>query len=390
MAAEAGAAGRRAESGARIYEDVHQTFFNALFIDRLRGRNHDHAHIGVDLVALDDFSRFAHVLDPAVGAGADHGLIDIDRAKLAYGLHIFGKVRAGNLRLHAGEVVFAHIHIACLFVALVEFVLALRALRHIFFGNLVRLDDAVLAACFDRHVADGQASRHRKLLDHLTGELHGTVERSVHADVADGVQNDVLAADPLAELARVDELHALRHLEPGLARDHGRGNIGAAHAGRESSQPAVGAGVAVSADHHITGHHDPLLGKKRMFHAHLAYLEVQGQVMLARKLAKHIALLCRGNVLVRRKVVGNQRDPAGIKHLLRVDSPKLLDRDRRSDVVRQHQIELRIDQFARLHFFFAAMRGQYLFRNGHHSLVNIQYLKTRCNCFFCGFSGGKA
>ena len=157
-----------------------------------------------------------------------HGLVDVDRRELRHRLHVLRKVRAGDLGLHGRKVVLAHVHVVRLLVGLVELVLPARPCGHVPLGDLVRLDDAVLAACFDGHVADREPSGHGQLLDRLAGELHGPIECSVHADIADGAKDDVLAAHPLAELSFIDELHALGHLEPGLARDHGRGDIGAA------------------------------------------------------------------------------------------------------------------------------------------------------------------
>ena len=97
--------------------------------------------------------------------------------------------------------------------------------------------------------------------------------------------------DPFAELALINKLHALRHLEPGFAGDHGCGNVGAAYTSRKCAQAAVGAGVAIGADHHVAGYHDPLLGQERMFHTHPADLEVERKAVLPRKLPEHVALL---------------------------------------------------------------------------------------------------
>ena len=174
--------------------------------------------------------------------------------------------------------------------------------------RVVHRDDPALAAGLDRHVADGHAVVHAEALDGVPGELHRLVERAVHPDHADDVQDDVLAADPRAKLALHVELEALGHLEPRLARGHARGRVGGADARGERAERAVGAGVRVGADDHVAGPHDALLGQERVLHAHAADLVVVGDALLLRESAHHLGLLGRLDVLVRRVVVGHERD----------------------------------------------------------------------------------
>jgi len=53
--------------------------------------------------------------------------------------------------------------------------------------------------------------------DRRAGELHRLVERSVHTDHADDVQDEVLRAHAWPELAGDIELETLGHLEPRAA-----------------------------------------------------------------------------------------------------------------------------------------------------------------------------
>ncbi len=186
VSAEARSAGRCAECSAGINKDINQSFLQCLFINSLCGGDDDHTHIGMHLVPLDHLRRLAYVLDPSVGAGAYDRLVDVDRGELAHGLYILWQVRTSDLRLHACEVVFPHIRINRLSVALVEFIFPARPLCDIPLRDLVGFDDAVFRTGLDGHIADSEPARHRQSSDHISRKLHGAVERSVHADVTYG------------------------------------------------------------------------------------------------------------------------------------------------------------------------------------------------------------
>ena len=62
-------------------------------------------------------------------------------------------------------------------------------------------------------------------------------------------------------------------------------------------------------------------------------------------------------------MVRHQHHPLPVKHLLGPGLPKLLDGNRRGNVIPQRNIHPGQDQFARLYVIFAAMRRQNLLRN---------------------------
>ena len=65
---------------ACLNEDLGQTLLDALEINILRRRDDDGAHIRIYFAALQNFSCNAHVINTAVGAGADDRLLDFDVA----------------------------------------------------------------------------------------------------------------------------------------------------------------------------------------------------------------------------------------------------------------------------------------------------------------------
>ncbi len=70
-----------------------------------------------------------------------------------------------------------------------------RAPAEVLERRLVRRDQPGACARLDRHVADREASLHRKPLDHRARVLDHVADAAVDAELADRIQDDVLRAD---------------------------------------------------------------------------------------------------------------------------------------------------------------------------------------------------
>ncbi len=86
--AQAGAAGRRADDGVRVEEDLEEAFCHGRPVDLRRRGNDDQANMRGCRSALEHLGGDPQILDAAVGAGPDKDLIDpdTDRAGLLYDL----------------------------------------------------------------------------------------------------------------------------------------------------------------------------------------------------------------------------------------------------------------------------------------------------------------
>ncbi len=199
----------------------------------------------------------------------------------------------------------------------------------------------------------------------VPGVLHRLVERSVHADLPDDVENDVLALDPLPRPAGQHDPDRLGHLEPHLPGDHRRGQVGAADPGRECAQRAVGARVAVRPDHQIAGNDEPLVGQQDVLNSHPPHLEVVHDPVLAREVAHDPGLLGRGDVLVRSEVVRDERDPRPVEDLPDSQVPDRPDGDRTGDVVPEREVNPRQDQLPRSDRFLPRVPSEDLLRERH-------------------------
>ena len=132
--------------------------------------------------------------------------------------------------------------------------------------------------------------------------------------------------------------------------------------------------MGIRADDAVAGGDESLLGDERMLDAAVvANLEVVDDTLLPRKPA-HAGALGRGlDILVRREVVRNERNPARIEHFLTAEPGELPDGDWRGDVVAQHEIERRHHKLARAHFFHPSMLRQDLLCHCHRHRTSLKF-----------------
>src|SRR5579875_3897104 len=99
VATDTGAARRGRDDAIGIHEDLHETFTHHLTLHLLTPGDDDATDVRVDVPPFENTSGLAHVLDPAVGAGADDDLVDRDLTRFGDGTGIFGQRGKSNLRL---------------------------------------------------------------------------------------------------------------------------------------------------------------------------------------------------------------------------------------------------------------------------------------------------
>ena len=288
---EAHRAARLTPQKAGLEENLVQAFRFRLLLHEARAR-HDHRVMEArrDRLAGHDFRHSAHILDAAIGAGADPDDIEFDigdlraggeahigeRALLRFALEFIGDLvgirhRAGDGDDILGrgapgddrrQVVRIERHHAVEMGAFIGF--QRRPIGHrlvpvgIFRGHrtaleigeglLIRRDQAGARASFDRHVADRHPPFHRKranggagIFDHRAGATGG-------ADLADDRQHDILGGDALAKRAIHLNQHVLGFFLDQRLRGEHMLYFRGADAMRKRPEGAMRRGVAVPAD----------------------------------------------------------------------------------------------------------------------------------------------
>ena len=368
---QARAAGRCGNHRARVDEHVEQPFVHRLLPDGVGGRDDDAAHALGDLFAAQDVRRDAKVGDMPVRARTDDDLVDLHVAPLGGGAGVLGQVGEGDGRLQFGEVDLDRALVFGVRIRLEHADLPLEAAVEVFARYVVDGEDAVLRARLDRHVADGEAVVDREVLDAVADEFHRFIQRAVHADEPDDVQDDVLAADVFCGFVFQNEFDGGGHLEPALPAHHARGHVRRADARRKGAERAVGAGVAVRADHQVARADQTLLGQKRVLDAHAAHVKKVVYAVFSREGAHRFHLFGRLDILVRGKVVHDHAHPLGAFDAGKARLFKFFNGDGRGDVVSEHHVQLGIDQLARLYACKPRVRREDLLRHCHSHSVCI-------------------
>ena len=99
ITSKTGAAGGRTDDRSSLDKGLQKSFFHCLQVDRLRRRDHDATHSRSHMPALQNLSCDPEIIQPAIGSGADHYLVDYNILfDLIDGLRILRKMRESNRR----------------------------------------------------------------------------------------------------------------------------------------------------------------------------------------------------------------------------------------------------------------------------------------------------
>ena len=317
------------------------------------------------MMSLEDFRRLPQIADAPIGAAADDDLLNRQPLHFADDLGVAGQVRQGDGRFKRGEVNF---HRALVFRVGVGFICRPRTVNapeNVLNRLFVHRENAVLAACFNRHIRNREAVIHGQIAHALACELDALVQRTVHANQPNQVEDNVLAGDVGAHFARQHHFDGAWHAEPVFARCHARRHIGRADTGRERAERAVSAGVAVRADNQFSRRDDALFRQQRMFNADLPDVEEVGNLESAGEIARGLAQLGGLDVLARRVVIQHDGDFILVEHAGEAGFVKHADGDGSRYVIAEHEVELCLNQVARFDFGQPRVGGEDFLRHGH-------------------------
>lgn len=363
--AETGTAGRGGNDGARVDKDIDQAFVDRLQVNVVGCGNDDATNALSHVSIFENGGCLPQIGNVTVGAGADDDLIDGDIPPFGRLFRVFGQVREGYGGLERGEIHFDLPFVFGVGIGGKDHGFALESARHVVHGDLVHGENAVLGARLDRHVADGESVVDGEVLYAVARKFHGFVERAVHADEPDHVQNDVLARNVFGGLIFEHDSDRGRNLEPTHLRHHARRHIGGAYARGEGAERAVGAGVAVRADHQIARADQTLFGQERVFDAHLTDVKEVFDVLSGGKFSRRLALLRRLDVLVGGKMIHDEGDFIAASHAGGARLVELFDRYGSGNIVGEYHVEARVDELPRFYAVEPRVESEDLLRHRH-------------------------
>ncbi|GJC96846.1 flp pilus assembly protein TadG [Colletotrichum higginsianum] len=303
--AQAHTAASLAPLKARALKDLVKTLLLGLGLDETGARNdHGALDVGSDLLALDDVGGGAQVLDAGICAGADEDLVDDDIFHGGSGgqAHVLKHPAAGGLLVLSGEslgvgdtagngddvlgtrapgdggddvlavdedvdvvlgvgVGLQRLPVLDGAVPLVRVVLGGQGtVLEVLEGDVVGGDHTGSRATLDGHVADRHAGLHAEAADDGAAELDDGAGAAGGADLANGVQDDVLGADAGGQLAVDLYPHVLAPLGDQALGGQDVLDLAGADAEGQGTEGAVGRGVAVTAHDGGAGQSEALFG----------------------------------------------------------------------------------------------------------------------------------
>ena len=313
--------------------------------------------------ALEDVVSGLHILQTAIGAAADDHLIDPDVLSLAGGVGVLRQMGVADRGLQLVQVDLDGLFVFGIRVGLVVDRGALAAAVQVRSGDLVHREDAVLGTGLNGHVADAEAILHGQGSHARAGEFHRLVQRPVHTDHADDVQDQVLAGYAGAELSLEHKLDGRGHLEP-------------CHAGGHTADRKTATRLLISV---VTGGHDAFFGQEGVLNTHLTHIVEVEDIILVGKLAALLGLGCALDVLIGDEVIQHDGNVLLVEHAVKARLLKLVDGDRGGDIVAQHDIEPGIDELACLDLRQTRMCGQNFLRQSHsHNTLSFYFPWSRC------------
>ena len=138
--------------------------------------------------------------------------------------------------------------------------------------------------------------------------------------------------------------------------------------------------MRIRTDYCLARSNKPLFGQQGVFNAHFADIIKVCNVHRVRKLAALLTMLRRLYILVRRKVVKDNRNFILIKNIFEPVLLKFVYRNRGGNIVSQNHIELCTDKLPRSYAVKPCVRRQYLLRHCHShiycSFISVYAFKT--------------
>ena len=204
----------------------------------------------------------AHVLQGALHGGAFHGVFFVCgiRHLGIHGHHHLGRGAPSHLRFdvcglqhHGGIKMRARVRVQGVPVShrLIPIGSFGRHIAPLGVGNgfFVHGHQPCARARFNRHIADCHTAFHAQRFDGAASKFDGVARAACGADLADDGQHHIFGCHACAQLP----IHADQHIfglfrQQGLRRQH-MFHLAGAYAVRQCAKSAVGAGVAVAADH---------------------------------------------------------------------------------------------------------------------------------------------
>ena len=271
-------------------------------------------------------------------------------------------MRFRHYRFHLTGIVGLLEKILGIVIRMINFVRRIGSLPDIVESHIIRFDDAIFPACFNRHVAQGHALFHGKLHDRVTPPFHRPVGRAIHPDIANNTEDHILGHDMLGKRTGKLKTHRLGDLDPKLAGTQNKCRVRITDAGGKHAEGTRCAGMGIRAKQNVTGSVESFLGQSEVANPFVIIgpdIKIMRQRLLLHKLAKDVYISISVGILGKDKMIGNDHYLVPVPYFCVFAKLLFKDREgtRSANIMRHQHIRIHPDIVARLDRLFTCMRG---------------------------------
>ena len=132
--------------------------------------------------------------------------------------------------------------------------------------------------------------------------------------------------------------------------------------------------MGVCADDNVTGNDQSFFRQQSVFDAHLSHVVEVGDLLFAAEITAHFTLGSCLDVLVRSKVIHDHGHLILVENIVLVQFVELPDRNRGSDIVAQHTIQIDQDQLTGFNRIQTGVCGKDLLCHCHTHGVSSSFI----------------
>ena len=187
-----------------IYENIHQSFVDTLFVNLLSSRNYHNTYIFVYFMTFENCCCLSHVFHTSIRTGSNNNLIDLDRLHsldLIDRFCVSRKMWECNGWTDFCKIDLNDLLIFSVLIGFIDCIFFLCMLIQILDCLVVYREDSVLCTCLDCHVRHCKTIVHRQIGNSVSGKFHRFVKGTVYTNLSNDVNDNIFTTYILARFS---------------------------------------------------------------------------------------------------------------------------------------------------------------------------------------------
>ena len=152
-------------------------------------------------------------------------------------------MRFGHHRFQLFHIVIVNAVVGGIGIAKEFLITFIRSTAQITAHHIVRLDDAVHAPCFHRHIGQSHALINIQSMYGFAGKFHCPIGCTVRGNITENPKNQILGCQIFRHLTFKNELHAFGNFFPDFTGAQNESRVGITHTGGKQTESSGRTGV---------------------------------------------------------------------------------------------------------------------------------------------------